>query len=107
MSLTVQRRGFRTVEETGTRSYLKLSMITNATESDFLQGNFFPGFSDDSTLLIKVVKGFDQRPQKIFLTSLIRKANNLIGKCIETAQFSEFATFFLVYKVTFRKDLTR
>ena len=72
-------------------------MITNATESDFLQGNFFPGFSDNSTLLIKVVKGFDQRPQKIFLTSLIQKANNLIGKCIETAQFSEFATFFFWY----------
>ena len=59
------------------------------------------------SFLINVVKGFDQRPQKIFLTSLIRKANNLIGKCIETAQFSEFAIFFLVYKVTFRKDLTR
>ena len=82
------------IEETGTRSYLKLSMITNAIESDFLQRNFFPGFSDNSALLIKVVKGFDQRPQKIFLTSLIQKANNLIGKCIETAQFSEFATFF-------------
>lgn len=72
-------------------------MITNATESDFLQGNFFPGFSDNSTLLIKVVKGFDERPQKIFLTSLIQKANNLTGKCIETAQFSEFATFFSWY----------
>lgn len=72
-------------------------MITNAIESDFLQENFFPGFSDNSTLLIKVVKGFDQRPQKIFLTSLIQKANNLIGKCIETAQFSEFATFFFWY----------
>ena len=72
-------------------------MITNATESDFLQRNFFPGFSDNSALLIKVVKGFDQRPQKIFLTSLIQKANNLIGKCIETAQFSEFATFFFWY----------
>ena len=72
-------------------------MITNAIESDFLQRNFFPGFSDNSALLIKVVKGFDQRPQKIFLTSLIQKANNLIGKCIETAQFSEFATFFFWY----------
>ena len=72
-------------------------MITNAIESDFLQGNFFPGFSDNNTLLIKVVKGFVQRPQKIFLTSLIQKANNLIGKCIETAQFSEFATFFFRY----------
>ena len=39
-------------------------MITNAIESDFLQGSFFPGFSDNSTLLIKIVKGFDQRPQK-------------------------------------------
>lgn len=72
-------------------------MITKATESDFLQGNFFPGFSDNSTLLIKGVKGFDERPQKIFLTSLIQKANNLTGKCIETAQFSEFATFFFWY----------
>ena len=72
-------------------------MITNAIESDFLQGDFFPGFSDNNTLLIKVVKGFVQRPQKIFLTSLIQKANNLIGKCIETAQFSEFATFFFRY----------
>ena len=72
-------------------------MITNATESDFLQGNFFPGFSDNSTLLIKGVKGFDERPQKIFVTSLIQKANNLTGKCIETAQFSEFATFFFWY----------
>lgn len=85
------------IEETGTRSYLKFSRITNAIESDFLQGNIFPGFSDNSTLLIKVIKGFGQRPQKIFLTSLIQKANNLIGKCIETAQFSEFATFFCWY----------
>ena len=72
-------------------------MITNAIESDFLQGHFFPGFSANSTLLIKVVKGFDERPQKIFLTSLIQKANNLTGKCVETAQFSEFATFFFWY----------